>query len=199
MKIRRAVLAITLGLAVLVATNSHAQTTPQTSPQTTTQPKPSPVTTETQPGFTVVGLAVRTTNQAEAGGNGLIPPMWQRAMQQGSLESIPHRADNNITVVYTNYTSDNNADYTYVLGVRVLSADKVPDGMMTVNVPAGKYAVVESDQGSLPEVLPKVWRRINTMPAAELGGQRAFKADYEIYPEGFDWQNAQIPIYLGLK
>jgi predicted transcriptional regulator YdeE len=199
MRIHRASLAIGLALTVLVAINSQAQTAAQTSPQTTTPPKPSPVTTETQPGFTVVGLAVRTTNQTEDGGNGFIPQMWQRAMQQGALESIPHRADNNITVVYTNYTSDNNADYTYVLGVRVSSVDKVPDGMMTVNVPAGKYAVVESDQGSLPEVLPKVWRRINTMPAAELGGQRAFKADYEIYPEGFDWQNAQIQIYLGLK
>lgn len=204
MKIRRAVLAIALGLAVLVATNSHAQTTPQTSPQTaaqttTTQPKPSPVTTETQPSFTVVGLSVRTTNQAEAGGNGLVPKMWQHAMQQGSLEGIPHRADNNITVVYTNYTSDNNGEYTYVLGVRVSAVDKIPDVMMTVAVPAGKYAVVQSDQGSLPEVLPKVWQRINSMAAAELGGQRAFKADYEIYPEGFDWQNAQIPVHLGLK
>lgn len=203
MKIRRAVLAIALALTVLVAINSHAQAAAQTSPQitppTTTPPKPSPVTTETQPGFAVVGLSARTTNQAEAGGNGLIPKMWQNAMQQGSLEGIPHRADNNITVVYTDYASDHNGEYSYVLGVRVSAVDKVPDGMVTVNVPAGKYAVVQSDQGSLPEVMPKVWQRINTMPAAELGGQRAYKADFEIYPEGVDWQNAQIPIYLGLK
>jgi predicted transcriptional regulator YdeE len=191
MKIRRAVFAIAIAIAVVAAINSRAQTIPQA--------KPSLVTTESLPGFTVVGLSVHTTNQAEAGGNGLIPKMWQNAMQQGSLESIPHRADNNITVVYTNYASDNNGEYTYVLGVRVSAVDKIPDGMMTVAVPAGKYSVVESDQGSLPEVLPKVWTRINTMPATELGGQRAYKADFEIYPEGFDWQNAQIPVYLGLK
>lgn len=195
MRIHRAVVAIGLALTVLVSINSHVQAAPQTTPP----PKPSPVTTETQPGFSVVGLSVRTTNQNEAGGNGFISPLWQRVMQQGSLESIPHRADNNITVVYTNYASDHNGEYTYVLGVRVSSADKIPDGMVTVNVPAGKYAVVESDQGSLPEVMPKVWQRINTMPAAELGGQRAYKADFETYPEGFDWQNAQIPVHLGLK
>jgi predicted transcriptional regulator YdeE len=203
MKIHRAALVIGLSFAVLFAISVRAQTSPQPSPQTSSpinpQARPSPVTTETQPGFTVVGLSVRTTNQAEAGGNGLIPPLWQRAMQQGSLESIPHRADNNITLVYTNYASDNNGEYTYVLGVRVSAVDKVPDGMVTVAVPGGKYAVVESDQGSLPEVLPKVWLRINTMPAAKLGGQRAYKADFEVYPEGFDWQNAQIPIHLGLK
>jgi len=198
MRIHRAA-GLALALTVLVVINSHAQAAPQKNSQTATPLTPSPVTTETQPGFTVVGLSVRTTNQAEAGGNGLIPKMWQNTMQQGSLESIPHRADNNITVVYTDYASDHNGEYSYVLGVRVSAVDKVPDGMVTVIVPAGKYAVVQSDQGSLPEVMPKVWQRINTMPAAELGGQRAYKADYEIYPEGFDWQYAQIPVYLGLK
>ena len=197
MRIHRAVTVIALGLVVAIAL--HAQTSPQAPQQITPTPTPSPVTTETQPGFIVVGLSVRTTNQAEGGGNGLIPPMWQRAMQLGSRESIPHRADNNITVVYTDYASDHNGEYTYVLGVRVSAVDKVPDGMVTVNVPVGKYAVVQSDQGSLPEVMPRVWQRINTMPAAELGGQRAYKADFEVYPESFDWQNAQIPVYLGLK
>lgn len=163
------------------------------------QSKPSAVTTDTQPGFTVVGLSVRTDNQKEAGGAGLIPQMWQRAMQEGSLENLPHRADNNITVVYTDYASDQSGEYTYVLGVRVSSVEKLPDGMVVVKVPAGKYAEVESEQGSLPEVLPRVWQRINTMSEAELGGKRAFKADYEVYPEGFDWQNAHIPVYVGLK
>lgn len=182
-----------VGLAVLMISGFRAFA------QSSAPAKPSPVSADNQPGFTVVGVWVRTNNQTEAGGNGEIPKIWQRAMQDGSLEDIPHRTDNNLTVVYTNYTSDQNGDYTYVLGVRVASVDKVPDGMMTVNVPAGKYAVVESEQGSLPEVLPKVWQRIYSMPASEMGGQRAFKADYEVYPEGFDWQNAQIPVYIGLK
>lgn len=120
-------------------------------------------------------------------------------MQQGTLENVPHRADSNLTIVYTDYSSDASGDYTYVLGVRVTAVDKVPDGMIRVEVPAGKYAVVESEKGSLPEVLPQVWRRIQTMSPAEMGGQRAFKADFEVYPEGFDWQNAQIPVYIGLK
>lgn len=156
------------------------------------------VTAETQPAFTVVGVSIRTNNQKEAGGNGLIPQMWQQAMQEGVLENIPHRADNNLTVVYTDYAGQP-GEYTYVLGVRVSAVDKLPQGMISVTVPAGKYAIVDSDKGSLPEVLPKVWQRISAMPATELGGQRAFKADYEVYPEGFDWQNAQIPVYVGLK
>lgn len=41
--------------------------------------------------------------------------------------------------------------------------------------------------------------RIHAMSETEMGGQRAFKADFEVYPEGLDWQNAQIPVYVGLK
>jgi len=167
--------------------------------QTKAQSMPPAVTTETQPAFTVVGFSVRTTNQKENGGTGEIPQLWQRVMQQGLLEDIPHRADNNFTAVYTDYASDQKGAYTYVLGVRVSAVDKVPDGMVAVTVPAGKYAVVDSETGPLPEVMPKVWTRIWAMSAAELGGQRAFKADYEIYPEGFDWQNAQVAVHLGLK
>lgn len=191
MKMQTKIAAIALAVLMISGFRAFAQSSAPA--------KPSPVSTDNQPGFTVVGVWVRTNNQTEAGGNGEIPKIWQRALQDGSLENIPHRTDNNLTVVYTNYTSDQNGDYTYVLGVRVASVDKVPDGMMTVSVPAGKYAVVESEQGSLPEVLPKVWQRIYAMPASEMGGQRAFKADYEVYPEGFDWQNAQIPVYIGLK
>lgn len=199
----RALAASLLSFAVLLSVGipmqANAQSTLQPTAPSTAPSTASPVTTETEPGFTVVGLWVRTTNQKEAGGTGLIPQLWQRVMQEGLVENIPHRADNNLTIVYTNYASEQSGEYTYVLGVRVSSVDKVPDGMMAVNVPAGKYAVVESDQGALPDVLPKVWQRIHIMPATEMGGQRAFKADFEVYPEGFDWQNAQIPIYVGLK
>jgi predicted transcriptional regulator YdeE len=197
MKTYRAVLVLIAAVAVLFSVPLQLHAFAQAAaPPVATAPA---VTAETQPAFTVVGRSIRTDNQKEAGGNGLIPPMWQQAMQEGVLENIPHRTDNNLTVVYTNYAKDQNGEYTYVLGVRVSAVDKLPEGMISVTVPAGKYAVIDSEKGPLPEVLPKVWQRIAAMPATELGGQRAFKADYEVYPEGFDWQNAQIPVYVGLK
>jgi predicted transcriptional regulator YdeE len=197
MKTHRAVLVSIAAVAVLFSVPLPLHAFAQAAaPPVTTAPA---VTAETQPAFTVVGRSIRTDNQKEAGGNGLISPMWQQAMQEGVLENIPHRTDNNLTVVYTNYANDQNGEYTYVLGVRVSAVDKLPEGMISVTVPAGKYAIIDSEKGPLPEVLPKVWQRISAMPATELGGQRAFKADYEVYPEGFDWQNAQIPVYVGLK
>jgi predicted transcriptional regulator YdeE len=114
------------------------------------------------------------------------------------MDRIPNRADSNILAVYTDYASDQNGKYTYCWA-RVTSVDKVPDGFVAVRIPAGKYAVVQTDKGPLPDVMPKMWQRIYAMPAQALGGERAFKVDYEVYPAGFDWQNAQIDVHLGLK
>lgn len=182
-------------LAVLLCASISAQAQAQLKAQST----PSPVTTETQPGFTVLGYWVRTSGQKEAGESGLIPQLWQRVTEEGLLDNIPHRADSNFTVVYTDYSSDQNGEYTYVLGDRVTAVDKVPDGMIAVKVPAGKYAVITSETGPLPEIMPKLWQRIWAMTPAQLGGVRAFQADYELYPEGFDWQNAQVVAHVGLK
>lgn len=198
MKISQPVVALVLGIAALgfpgVSNRAVAQAAAPSAPAT-----PSPPVVETVPAFTVVGVSVRTSHQKEAGGNGLIPPLWQQAIEQNTLDSVPHRADNNLTVVYTDFAGEPSGEYTYVLGARVTAVDKIPQGMVAVNIPAGKYAVVQSDTGPLQEVIPKVWQRIFAMTPAELGGQRAFKADFEIYPEGFDYQNAQITVHLGLK
>jgi predicted transcriptional regulator YdeE len=167
--------------------------------QSPTATTPSSAKAEDQPSFAVIGVSVRTDNRKEAGGNGEIPSMWGRAMQDGTFDRIPNRADSNIVAVYTDYASDQNGEYTYILGARVTSVDKVPDGFVAVTIPAGKYAIVQTDKGALPDVMPKVWRHIYAMSAKELGGDRAFKVDYEVYPAGFDWQNAQIDVHLGLR
>lgn len=69
--------------------------------------------------------------------------------------------------------------------------------MTAITVPAGKYAVVESDKGSLPEIMPKVWQRIATIPPMELG--RVFRTDYEVFPAGFDWQDTQVEGHAGVR
>jgi predicted transcriptional regulator YdeE len=157
------------------------------------------VKVEDQKAFSVVGLAVRTNNQQEATGQGEIPKLWQRFMQESTADKIPNRADHNLLAVYTDYESDQNGEYTYLIGARVASTADVPAGLTLKEIPAGSYAILQSETGPLQEVMPKIWTKTWSMSAKDLGGQRAFKADYEIYPPGFDPQNAQITLYIGLK
>ena len=158
-----------------------------------------PVKVEEQKAFNVIGLAVRTNNKAEATGQGEIPKLWQRFMQQGTADKIPSRADQDLLAVYTDYESDQTGEYTYLIGSRVTSTADVPAGLTLKEIPAGSYAILESEKGPAPVVLPKIWQQIWAMSAKDLGGQRAFQADYEVYPPGFDPQNVQVTLHIGLK
>lgn len=203
MKITRTFFTLMAGLAALLFTGyslpSYAQSAPPAPASASTAAAPTAVQTENEPGFTVVGLSVRTSRDKEANGSGQIPQLWQQAMQDGSLQSIPNRADGETIALYTDYSGPDNDEYTYVLGVKVTAADKIPDGMVAVKVPAGKYAVVASETGSLPQVIPQLWQRVHAMDAKELGGERAFKTDVQTFPADFDWQDTHTTLYLGLK
>lgn len=158
-----------------------------------------PVKFDSQDSFTVVGLTVRTTNQKEAGGQGEIPRLWQEAMESGSLEQIPNRADNDFVVVYSDYVSDHNGEYSYTLGVRVTSADKVPAGYVVRTIRAGRYAVFTSEQGAPQQIVPALWQHINSLTPQQMGGARAYQTDFEIYPPITDPSSMQMEAHIGLK
>ena len=106
-------------------------------------------------GFTVVGIAARTSNAREMTADGIIGKQWGRLMQEGLLAKIPNKADRNIVAVYTDYASDHNGEYTYVLGARVKSDGNVPAGMVAKKTPAGRFAVFTSEKGPTAKVVPE--------------------------------------------
>lgn len=160
---------------------------------------PSPVKVEQQKAFTVVGFTVRTNNQAEANGQGKIPGLWQQVIQENSLSQVPNAVGSGFIVVYSDYAMDGSGEYNYTLGVRVSSVGTLPEGMKAVTVEAGQYAVVTSEQGPPQEVIPAVWRRIAGMTPKELGGTRAYKTDFEVYPGDADFNSLQMTAHVSLK
>lgn len=151
-------------------------------------------------GFFVVGYQVRTNNASEGKGRSAIGKLWQRLGDERFIQNIPHRTDNNITVVYSEYAGDETGDYSYLLGSRVSSADDLPPGMVSLRVLPGRYAIVTTKVGQMPGVLQDAWRRIWRMRPAALGGKRAFLTDYEVYDQrSVDSHHAQVDIHLGLK
>jgi predicted transcriptional regulator YdeE len=173
--------------------------TPATAPAATPAPAPaeSPIKVENQDSFTMIGVTVRTSKEAEAGGQGQIPTLWQNAFATGQLDQVPNKVGDGLVVVYSDYTQA--GEYSYTLGVRVSSADTVPAGMVKRVIPAGKYAVVQSDTGAPQDVIPAMWIRIAKLTPAELGGERAYQADFETYPAITDFSNMQSTAHLGLK
>jgi CubicO group peptidase (beta-lactamase class C family)/predicted transcriptional regulator YdeE len=153
-----------------------------------------------QDGFTVIGITARTTNAKEMTPDGVIGKQWMRIFQEGVLGKIPNKADASIIAIYTDYASDHNGEYTYVLGARVTSDAEVPEGMVAKKIPGGKFAMFTSDKGPAPQVVPATWMKINSLPQNAVGGDRLYRADYEIYDErARDPQNLQVDVYVGIR
>jgi len=151
-------------------------------------------------GFTVVGISARTSNAKEMTPDGVIGKQWGRLMQEGLLAKIPNKADENIVAVYTDYASDHNGEYTYLLGARVTSDGSVPTGMIAKKIPAGRYAVFTSEKGVAQKVVSELWMKINSLPKTAVGGDRVYRADFEIYDErAMDPQNLQMDAYVGIR
>ena len=150
--------------------------------------------------FSVVGIAVRTSNAMEAAGRGAISQLWDRFFREGILQKIPSRLDEFIYAVYSGYASDRNGDYDLLIGARVPEASAVPPGMTVRSVPAGKYAVHTSPRGPVQKVVAEAWQAIWRLEdSSQLGGRRSYIADFELYdPRNFDPQNCQIDLYIGI-
>jgi predicted transcriptional regulator YdeE len=152
------------------------------------------------PAFTVVGIDCRTNNAREASGQGCIGKQWARLFQEGILDKIPARVDRGIVAVYTNYTSDKDGEYTYILGAKVVDDAQAPAGMVKQTVAKGRFAVFTSDRGDVQQVVPATWKRIWAVPKSDPGGDRLYQSDFEIYDQrAADPKNAQMDIYIRIR
>ncbi|HEV3220568.1 MAG TPA: GyrI-like domain-containing protein [Candidatus Acidoferrales bacterium] len=148
--------------------------------------------------FSVMGYKIRTNNPREATKDGQIAPLWDRVRRDNLLSKIPHRLDANAIVVYSNFDKD--ASYDYLIGAKVGKNSPAPQGMVVIEVPAGRFALFTSEKGPVAKVVIETWQHILALPKSEPGGQRAYKADFEVYDQrAADPQNSQVDIYIGIR
>lgn len=141
-------------------------------------------------------IEVRTNNQDEMTADGKIGPQWQKFYSQNILAQIPHKKNNDIFAVYTDYDSDVNGEYSYILGAEVDALADIPLGFVGRKISAAKYAVFSYERGAIPGIIIDVWKRVWNFKAAE----RAYQADFEVYGRNSsDPQNAQVDVYLSIQ
>src|SRR5580692_2943190 len=151
-------------------------------------------------GFTVVGIAVRTSNAEQMTPARPIGKQWERLMGEGLLAAIPNKEDGKIVAVYLEYANDKDGEYTYLLGARVTKAENLPTGMVAKKVPAGRYAVFTSERGPVQKVIVDLWRRVWATQKNELGGDRTYKADFEVYDErARNPTDAVVDLFIGIR
>jgi predicted transcriptional regulator YdeE len=154
------------------------------------------------PEIKIVGVKQRTNNSNEMTlANAKIPATVQKYFQDNIMEKIPHRKKPWTTYsVYTEYASDFTGDYTYFIGEEVTEIKDVPHELSVLTIPAQHYMVFTSENGQMPEVCINLWQKIWHMDQKQLGGERQYLADFEIYDErAVDQQNTVLDIYIGIK
>ena len=151
-------------------------------------------------GFTVIGIEARTSNAKEMTPDGVIGKQWARFMKENLAAQIPNKSDSAILAVYTDYASDKDGEYAFILGARATSATQVPKGMMARQVQPGRYAIFTSEKGPVAKIVSETWQHIWSIPKSSPGGNRAYKTDYEVYDErAANPENAQVEVHVGVK
>ncbi|MDQ2712414.1 MAG: effector binding domain-containing protein [Acidobacteriota bacterium] len=144
--------------------------------------------------FEIVGIEARTTNAREATPSGVIGAMWARLGKERFLDRIPHRVDSDILVLFTDYESNKDGAYTYVLGTKVSSAKELPVGFVSYKVPAGSYAEFKGAGTQPAKVVLELWQKVWALAnSKELN--RAYKTDFEVHAAS----GGRVQLYIGLK
>lgn len=151
----------------------------------------------------LIGISVRTSYQQELDKmKGNIFPCVQRYFHQELFEEIPNRANPGTTFcAYTNYESDYKGSYTYFIGEEVSSIpSELPQGFEILTIPAQAYAKFTTTPAPMPDVVVNAWQSIWQMPPEELGGNRCYHTDFEIYDErASDHQNIVMDLFVGIE
>jgi len=150
--------------------------------------------------FRVIGSGVRTSNAQEMAGAGRIAKLGERFVGENLVAKIPDKLDGAILAVYTDYASDQDGEYTLIVGARVKDGAEPPQGMIAKNIPPGRYAGFTSEEGPVEKVVVGTWQRIWSTVKSELGGDRAYVADFEVYDQrAANPRDAQVDVYVGIR
>ena len=132
--------------------------------------------------FTVMGREVRTSNARELSGQGAISQLWSKISPEIGTP----------VAVYSEYASDKDGEYSYMLGAEVGFDETMPLQFSRRDSAAGDYLCLKSEGPVTPEVVVGLWRQIWALEeAGDLS--RAYRTDYEIY------RGNGVELYVGVK
>lgn len=159
---------------------------------------------ETRSEMALVGIEARTTNEAEqqGGDSARIPGLWSTLFSTGVPDRVAHKSGaGELIEMYTDYANDETGEYTIFLGYEVERvADDLAADLVVRTVPAGRYLVFTSERGPVVPAVQEAWRRVWSSSPEELGAERSFVADFEVFGAGSkDFEDGEVDIYLSIR
>lgn len=145
--------------------------------------------------FMVIGVSTQTTNQDGKSAEDL-SKLWERFYAENVIGRVPNKMSGEIYVIYTDYETDFNGNYTAIVGLRVSSLIKVPEGFVGRKIAAGEYHKMIV-RGKIPDEVAKTWKEIWEKDQTL---NRAYTTDFELYGAKSQKEgNAEVEIYIATK
>lgn len=149
--------------------------------------------------FSIVGITVRTDNSNLQKLTYDMQNLWGKFIAENIAQQIPHKIDESIYCIYTEYAGDHTQPYTALLGCKVDCAlvqnEVIPAGLVCQNFAGGNYKQYIAKGSLLEGVVFAKWQEIWAS-----GLPRAYTADFEVY--GAKAQNleaAEIEIFIATQ
>jgi AraC family transcriptional regulator len=137
-----------------------------------------------KPAFTVVGMMYRGKNEV-----GEIPQLWGKLMPRaGEITHINERYE--AYGVADNFDQES-GEFSYLAGYAVSKVEELPEGMVSWDVPEGRYAVFTCTLPTLMETIHTIYR--TWLPESEY--KRSDAPEFEFYSKDFDGDDDNSPMY----
>ncbi len=144
--------------------------------------------------FKFIGNGLRTTNEHNQATKE-IAELWQRFIENNTLEKIPNKVDATIYSMYTEYEVDHTKPYTAIIGCRVKDLNQIPEGMIGISIAGGTYIKTSAKGDLMKGLIVEHWAKI-----WEMNLNRAYTADFEAYGEkAQNPTNAEVDFYIAIK
>lgn len=137
----------------------------------------------TKDSIIVVGVSRSITNVATAHVD--VGELWH--IFATKIDELKHTVDDKLYCIYTNYSPG--GCYTCIIGKQVSTTRDIPDGMVSISIPANCYARYDIN-GEMPQAIVTFW---GEFWSSEHDYKRAYTLDYEVYSESSE-TSAQIYI-----
>ena len=146
-------------------------------------------------GFQIVGITVRTTNEAEADASqAKIPSLWGRYFAEGiGARNDRGSAGSEAYGVYWGYESDASGAYNVTAGALVPERYQAEEGLSVLRINPGLYLAFHA-AGAPQEVVPAIWGQVWKYFSRPGRHKRSYTTDFERY-EG----PAAVTIFIAVE
>ena len=145
--------------------------------------------------FKMIGISTKTTNQDGQSAKDL-GELWGRFYEENIISKISNKISEEVYSLYTDYESDYEGKYTAMIGLKVVTLDNIPEGLIGRKLNGGNYIKIMA-KGKMPEAIMNAWQEIWDRDD-EL--KRQYTTDFEVYTDKSQkGENSEVEIFIATE